>query len=83
MVLDALAKAELSEEERELVQAALNGIASPGSLPQAFSLEQNSPNPFNPSTTIAYEVPQSASTTVNLSVFDTRGRLVRTRGWQS
>ncbi|HOX27276.1 MAG TPA: FlgD immunoglobulin-like domain containing protein [Candidatus Krumholzibacteria bacterium] len=34
------------------------------------------PNPFNPSTTIVYEVP--TATSVGLQVFDLRGRLVRT-----
>jgi hypothetical protein len=34
------------------------------------------PNPFNPSTTIAFELPQSA--VVSLKVFDTHGMLVRT-----
>ena len=39
-------------------------------------LSPNHPNPFNPSTTIAYEVP--AAGPVRLQVFDLRGRLVRT-----
>jgi len=34
------------------------------------------PNPFNPSTTIAYELP--AAGPMRLQVFDLRGRLVRT-----
>jgi hypothetical protein len=43
-------------------------------------LLQNVPNPFNPSTTIAYDLaPDSAGRTpVRLDVFDARGRLVRT-----
>jgi hypothetical protein len=39
-------------------------------------LEQNVPNPFNPSTSIAYSLPHEGH--VTLSVFDTKGRLVRT-----
>ena len=39
-------------------------------------LHQNVPNPFNPSTTISYEL--QANSPVQLQVFDVAGRLVRT-----
>ncbi len=39
-------------------------------------LNQNVPNPFNPSTTISYELNNSGE--VNLQIFDVAGRLVRT-----
>jgi FlgD Ig-like domain len=42
-----------------------------------FVLEQNVPNPFNPVTTIRYEVPVDG-TEVSISVFDAVGRRVRT-----
>ena len=45
-------------------------------IPTAFKLEQNHPNPFNPSTTISYNIEQSGY--VNLKVYDVMGRLVRT-----
>jgi hypothetical protein len=41
----------------------------------AFRLIGNSPNPFNPQTTIAYDLPKQ--TAVSLRVFDLSGRLVR------
>ncbi len=44
--------------------------------PSRLTLHQNSPNPFNPSTTIAFELPVAGP--VRLAVFDVRGRLVRT-----
>lgn len=48
-------------------------------VPKTFALHQNSPNPFNMTTTIQYDVPQlQNSTHVNLSIFNTNGQLVRT-----
>jgi len=47
-------------------------------LPRKFSLSQNSPNPFNPSTTIQYSIPEGKSVKVRLNVYDLRGALVRT-----
>jgi hypothetical protein len=43
-------------------------------LPAHFSLGQNFPNPFNPSTTIKFELAKSSM--VTLSVFDILGRVV-------
>ncbi|MEO8448096.1 MAG: T9SS type A sorting domain-containing protein, partial [bacterium] len=41
-----------------------------------YSLKQNSPNPFNPSTTINFELPSAGFTTIK--VYDISGRLVST-----
>ncbi len=44
-------------------------------LPEVFGLEQATPNPFDESITIAYEIPTRAK--VHLAVYDVQGRLVR------
>jgi len=41
-----------------------------------FSLNQNFPNPFNPATTISYQLPVAGQ--VELSIFDSNGKLVQT-----
>ncbi|MBN2287879.1 MAG: fibronectin type III domain-containing protein [Candidatus Glassbacteria bacterium] len=49
------------------------------SLPKAFALGQNFPNPFNPSTTIAFDIPDTREegVSVELNVYNIRGQLVR------
>ncbi len=58
--------------------AALRDNVSSPAPPKAFSLEGNRPNPFNPSTSITFKVPEGTQAEVNLEVFDLRGRRVRT-----
>ena len=45
-------------------------------LPHAFNLYNNYPNPFNPVTTIRYDLPEDAL--VNITIYDIMGRIVRT-----
>jgi len=44
-------------------------------VPRSFGLRQNVPNPFNPTTTIAYDVPAGGGR-VTIEVFDVAGRRV-------
>lgn len=45
-------------------------------LPDHFVLEQNFPNPFNPETTIHYQIPKA--TEVEITIFNLRGQKIRT-----
>ena len=51
-------------------------ITNQKTLPTEFSLSDNFPNPFNPSTTINYSIPQSSF--VTLKMYDIIGREVAT-----
>ena len=51
-------------------------VSSEGVVPTEFGISGNYPNPFNPSTTIEYNV--EASGHVSLTVYDIMGRTVRT-----
>ena len=57
-------------------RAATETTTGANGQPSATVLHQNIPNPFNPTTLIRFELPESAR--VRLLVFDVQGRLVRT-----
>ena len=44
-------------------------------LPGAFELNQNFPNPFNPSTDISFSI--GSDDFINLNIYDIKGRLIR------
>jgi hypothetical protein len=47
-----------------------------GEVPKAFGLQQNFPNPFNPSTRIRFDIPESRYTT--LKIYNAEGREIST-----
>ena len=61
--------------ETLVVNSSLNAHSN-NYLPKEFKLYQNYPNPFNPSTAINYELPFDGI--VNVSIYDSKGKLVRT-----
>ena len=45
-------------------------------FPENFALKPNFPNPFNPSTTIPYELPEVSS--IKIDIYDLAGKKIRT-----
>ncbi len=58
-----------------IVSGEASAVDSRPLRPRAASLEQNAPNPFNPSTELRFRIERPGK--VRLKVFDLRGRLVR------
>jgi hypothetical protein len=54
----------------------VGGVPVTPAVGGSLMLEQNAPNPFNPMTTIRFDLPSDGS--VHLSVYDIAGRLIRT-----
>ncbi|UCD94360.1 MAG: T9SS type A sorting domain-containing protein, partial [Candidatus Zixiibacteriota bacterium] len=57
-------------------EGSVSGMAGDDEAPSSFSLNQNEPNPFNPATRIAFDVPKACA--VTLKIFNIKGQLVRT-----
>jgi hypothetical protein len=63
-----------SAESRYRTGAVLDVSSAERDVPERFALEQNFPNPFNPSTVIPFQLP--AASMVRLAVYDLLGREV-------
>jgi len=55
--------------------AKVNALSSNNSLPKEYNLYNNYPNPFNPVTTIKYDLPNAGD--VSLVIYDILGRKVK------
>ncbi len=73
----------------QVVLSRAEGIADPhNNIPDSYVLQQNHPNPFNPTTTIRYALPENSR--VTLEIYDLLGRRIttlvnkeQTAGWYS
>lgn len=76
--LPATAEASLAVESEVAIneEAAYTATEEVSALPEDFVLHANYPNPFNPTTTIAYELPNAVD--VKVQVFNALGQMVRT-----
>ena len=50
-------------------------ISDQDKIPTSFAVHQNHPNPFNPTTTLRYDLPEDAL--VNITIYDIMGRSIR------
>jgi hypothetical protein len=51
------------------------GVEDENQIPTIFKIHQNHPNPFNPTTTLRYDLPDDGM--VNITIYDMMGRVVR------
>ena len=57
------------------MQVIITGVDDEVTVPSAFKLEQNFPNPFNPTTTMRFGIPEKGN--VKLSVLNILGEEIR------
>ncbi|MCH7498231.1 MAG: Ig-like domain-containing protein [Candidatus Marinimicrobia bacterium] len=72
----AVAAGTIYIDDLRLVQTRLLAVAEEGrQLPRSFVLHPNYPNPFNPATTLVYDLPRASP--VRLTIYNLRGQPVR------
>jgi hypothetical protein len=65
-------------ESRKIAAGITTEVEERNTPSGTFRLWEAHPNPFNPSTTIQYDIPSGPEISVRLKVYDTRGALVHT-----
>lgn len=60
----------------ELTRGTITDVEGPGEVPATFRVDGTYPNPFNPTTTLRFDLPEAAE--VRVEVFDVLGRQVLT-----
>ncbi|MBT5876614.1 MAG: cadherin-like domain-containing protein, partial [Candidatus Latescibacteria bacterium] len=64
----------VSDQSGHSVSVLQTGVHRLASLPATFELKPNRPNPFNPTTSISYDVPQQ--TRIRITVYNLLGQMV-------
>jgi hypothetical protein len=73
----ATANDEMYVDDYRIEEVIIVGIGNNGvQIPDEFALQQNFPNPFNPTTAIAYTLKENSR--VSLKIYNTLGQLVKT-----
>ncbi|MBS1518940.1 MAG: T9SS type A sorting domain-containing protein [Bacteroidetes bacterium] len=69
---------ELTDNDEIIINSPLDNftVINESQIPESYGLSQNFPNPFNPSTTIKYQIPEDGK--VNIVIFDVLGRELMT-----
>jgi N-acetylneuraminic acid mutarotase len=85
--LDGVAKMAANSEDQPLIfsyeilksaiedQSISKTAGNEPEIPESYALHQNHPNPFNPSTTISFALPEAGE--VSLAIYNLNGQLVR------
>jgi hypothetical protein len=63
-----------SDTGQFVLSRSLLGTIDKPQIPSTFAIHQNHPNPFNPVTTLQYDLPEDAM--VNITIYDMMGRVV-------
>ncbi len=76
-----LTRAEIRDNENNSIIEQIQIVEQPEpisevALPTSYTVGQNSPNPFNPETSISYGLP--TATKVSIRIYNVMGQLVRT-----
>ena len=71
-----LVNAVLADSEGHTIPATINNRKGSSTVPETFTLDQNRPNPFNPTTEISYSLPEASD--VKLDVYNIMGQKVTT-----
>ncbi len=66
----------IPRDSTDVIGHVIVGIEDDNNIPRAFELEQNFPNPFNPSTKIRYSIQQAG--VYQLTIYNILGQRVRT-----
>jgi hypothetical protein len=74
-VVSAMDIHENESEYSEVASIALLSLVDVNGIPDNYTLHQNFPNPFNPTTQIKYELPSDAL--VNINIYDVMGRKIK------